>query len=324
MRLILQRAALGLLATAMFGWFGHALFTETGPVGWFNSAQQSLLGHYSMKMSAALTLAVLMAAGGALWAVARNAGWMQADPEADRVLFGRAAAAGPQIPGGPQAAGEPGVKALVVTGAVAIALVWAFGLGWPAYSDWQQRQDVAARYEPMHLAQTAQMPRPQGRHLALRGRLLEEQLLTHSTGSGATRRDDYHLIPVAAADWAAGRPVAFLLKVERLDELRPLLEAQDRAGGAPAAQPLRVRLDGAPPVPAVQAYAARGVPMAADSHLLRLVRTEDGARQDPRLSAFDREFMLLLCTAMTAMIVIALPLGWWARRWRLARGRRMG
>lgn len=191
MRLILQRAALGLLVTAMFAWFGHAIATETGPVGWFNSAQQSLLGHYSMKMSAALMLAVLMAAGGALWAVARNAGWLQADPNADRVLFGRAVTSGTQVPRGPQASDEPGLKALAITGAVAIALVWALGLGWPAYGDWQQRQDVAASYEPMYLAQTAHTPRPQGRHLALRGRLLEEQLLTHSTGNGATRRDDY-------------------------------------------------------------------------------------------------------------------------------------
>lgn len=129
---------------------------------------------------------------------------------------------------------------------------------------------------------------------------------------------------MAAADWAPGRPVAFLLKVERLHELRLLLAAQDRAGGAPAAEPLRVRLDGPPPVPAVQAYAARGVPVAADSQLLRLVRTDEGAQQDPRITAFDREFLLLLCTAMTAMIAVALPLGWWARRWRLARGRNLG
>lgn len=296
---LLQRVVIAGVVLAGIAYFAYALATETGLVGWLNWGQQQLTGSYSLKVSAAVLTLVMTIGGAVLWGIASALGWLQPDPQADRVVFGTTA---PGAPPQPMSAGM-----LFGVGLALAAVAWAIGLGWYAWSGWQQRSDQQASYEPMILRDGEAPQRPAGRHLALQGRLLGDHVLTHAKGSGSTKREDYHLVPIASPGWVAGQPAPYVVKVDRLEALRDYAEASRRGGGAP----LLVRLDGTPPVPAVQQWEKSGVPLAPGAQLLAVVPSADGRPLVRDRPEHDWWIVLILCGGISAILAIVMPVAWW-------------
>lgn len=299
MRLMLQRLAITLVVVGLTGYWIYELSTETGMVGWLNWGQQALTGSYSWKLSAVVSMLVMIMGGGIVVGALSMMGGVP-DPKADQALFGAP---------GPQGETQPvSVKGAIGVGLVLSAIAWAIGLGWYFWNGWQQRSDLNATYEPVVLRDGQAPPSPVGRHLALQGRLLGDHVLTHTKKGGASsKREDYHLVPVAAPGWVAGQPVPYVVKVAHLGELQAYVDAQRR--GAPT--PLLVRLDGALPVPALQQFEKSGVALASGARMLAVVPSSDGKPLVLDTSERDLTLVLILCGLVTAILLLVFPLAWW-------------
>lgn len=307
MRLLLQRLVTTAVVLAAIAYYIYALVTETGLVGWINVAQQSLFGSYSLKFSAAVLVMLMVPAGGALWILADSAGWLKADPQADRALFGDVGQAAEP------AAASPGGSGLLIVGVAMVVISWGVGLAYYGWQVWLQRGDAQATWESVDLSAPGGAPKPAGDRLLLKGRLLGDHILTHSKGTSSNKRDDYHLIPVVPAEWTPGQPVTYLLKVDRLSELDAHAATQRAARDAAGLPVLRVRLAGEPPVPAVQQLAKSNVPMASPRYLLRIAPATDSQAAEAELKD-AWETVLISCGIITAIVVVAFPLLAWRMR----------
>lgn len=299
--------AIGVAAAA---YVVHGLITETGLAGWLNYAQQSLFGSYSLKLTALIMIFGLMGLGIAAWWAMAHFGGATDDGLIERALLGPQAA--------PEPGKAPGAKMMWIVCAGMVVATWVIGYAVYLWQAAEQREDAAARYEPVVLADGAPLPRPAGTHISLQGRVLGDRVLSHRTGS--TGREDYHLVPVVSPGWSPGQPVAYVAKVKTFYELpgqrRP---AYPRRPGQPLPPPdaLLARLDGAIPVPAVQEFRKMGVVLGPESKLLRVVPSNGSQPAVADSSAEDFNVFLILCGGISGLIVLsigAVNIGIWRQR----------
>ena len=225
---------------------------ETGPIGWLNAAQQWAFGSYSRKMS----LLALIVIGVVLW-----------------VPIGLVFGAFVETPARPAPAPAPAAnkRSPVFWGALAwvvmMALVWGAAYGYAWWDLHQRSADSVAEYEPVELAGGMQSPGGGREHLALRGRVLGDHVV--SRGSSNSTEIWQTLVPIVERGWREGDPVHFVIRLDR-DGQSALREA------ARGALPLLVRADGSVPTPALQVFDKMKSPIAADAVAVVLVATERG------------------------------------------------
>ncbi|MEO8922048.1 MAG: hypothetical protein ABI330_04340 [Caldimonas sp.] len=149
----------GLLYTALIV---YGLNSDTGPMGWLNAAQARSDGSYSRKIS----LMVLMFAG----AVPLLPLWLLLWPR-DVPL---------REPGAPPPTMASRLAAAVVGFVIVDAIVWGAAFGWASWEAHGQNIDAAAAYTPLTLAAAVPLHVTEGDHLALRGRLLGDHVVTRT------------------------------------------------------------------------------------------------------------------------------------------------
>ena len=284
----------------------HGLATETGAVGWLIYAQQSIFGSASMKLTFMIVFVTVMLLTIATYALipsrdAPTAG----DSNMSKALYGDPASPTP-------------LKTLAVWTLAFIPLVWMIGYGvywWAIYGD---RSDITATYEQVALTDARSVPSPKGPYVALNGRAMGDTILQHTEGRSSSSIK-YYLVPVVASDWTKGQPVHFLMKVKQLDNLgiRPA-GAPAIMRGSPydkAAQAARFgwlgHLEGAPPVPAVQAFKNLGVALSDGAQLVRWIPSQGGKPAIQDSSDEYRSGLYIICGAITAMLMIVALAWWW-------------
>lgn len=227
----------------------YAMTSDTGAVGWLNAAQARSDGTYSRK----ITLMVLTFAGVIvtfplwLWLYPRNLP--------------------PRDPAAQPLKGLSRFMAALALFVVLDALVWAAVMGWAAWDARGKNIDAAAAYAPLALVAPAPLHVAEGDHLALRGRLLGEHVVTRTEGQYSKKMA---LVPIVEPGWNEGDPVHLLLSIEndRSLAVRETLRSNDGV--------LLVRVEGAVPAPALEIFTRMKAPVADDARTVALVPSEGG------------------------------------------------
>ena len=316
-------------ALALLAWCAYGLVTDTGPAGWVNYAQSAVFGSYSVEVTGLLLFIAVGVLFGLAASFVRDDGGANS-AVAKRLLFGpgakgepaettaaaqttqRAQAAATE----PTAQAAPG-KVLAAVGLGFVAVTWAVGYGAWWWLAAENREDAAASYEKIVLADNSPAPQPSGRHVQLEGRLLGDHILTHRSGQSGSKSDDYHLVPVASPSWRPGQPVDYVVKIRNLGDLAQRRPAFDATGRPAARDALLARMAGDVAVPAAQEFRKNGVALSPAARLVRWVPSK-GERPDVHdTSTEDLHFTIGLCTAISAVIVLTLGLaGWMVARQR--------
>ena len=150
---------------------------------------------------------------------------------------------------------------------VMMALVWGAAYGYTWWDLRERSADARAEYEPLELTTAMQSPGKGHEHLALRGRLLGDHVVSRTSGTGSEPWQT--LVPIVERGWREGDPVHFVIRLDR-DGQSALREA------AQGAFPLLVRADGSVPTAALQVFDKMKSPIAADAVAVVLVATERG------------------------------------------------
>ena len=232
--------------------FVYVMIGETGPIGWLNAAQLWAFGSYSRKMS----LLAMIVIGVFLW-VPIGLVIASFDDGRDRP------AAHPSPPAKEHSTAWWGAVGFVVM----MALVWAAAYGYVWWDLRQRSVDSLATYEPVELTGGMQSPGGGREHLALRGRVLGDHVV--SRGSSNSTEVWQTLVPVVERGWREGDPVHFVIRLDKYGQ-GALREA------ARGSLPLLVRADGSVPTPALQVFDKMKSPIAADAVAVVLVATERG------------------------------------------------
>ena len=122
--------ARGLLIAAYVAVCLYAVGVETGPIGWINYAQQSVLGSYSQKLTMLIAIIVSLVVLAPLWWAIDAFGRRLGVPD---VMPGPARLAEPPQP--------PKAKSLLLSSFVAIPLIWIGGYAIWWYQQHQHQQD---------------------------------------------------------------------------------------------------------------------------------------------------------------------------------------
>ena len=255
-RSVLARQALilGITGVAYLCLAIYATTSDTGVVGWLNAAQARSDGTYSRKITLlVLTFAgVIVAAPFWLWLYPRHVP--------------------PRDPGAAPLKGLPRFGVALLAFVVLDAVVWAGAFGWAAWDARGKNVDAAAVYTPLALAAAAPLHAAAGDHLAVRGRLLGEHVVTRTEGQYSKKMA---LVPIVEPGWNEGDPVHLLLSIES-DQSLVVREALRSNDGV-----LLVRVEGAVPAPALEIFTRMKAPVADDARTLTLVPSEGGRPTAP-------------------------------------------
>ena len=253
-----------LIALAVAAYALHGVITQTGVAGWLIYFQDTLLGGHYRLVSFALTWGLLAIPAMMAWSAFSN--MVSRGPSTgftERLLFR----------GFARREGEPprvtSNRQMLIACAVLVVATWV--VGYATYAWWAhgKREDAAATYEPVTLADGVAVPSLKGKHLALVGDLKTDRAL--EDGYGAL------LVPVVSRGWKPGMPVTFILKVDRPSDLPGRRRPRPFNPAKPVGpEPVLARVGGDVPVPATQHYKKMGVPLSERSYLLRLVPSEEG------------------------------------------------
>jgi len=233
----------------------YAVVTDTGPIGWFNYAQQSLFGSYSQKLTMLAVIVVSVAVLAPLWALIDAAARKMGVSEPNRDVLG---------------VHEPlklTKTGLLMSSLVAIPLIWIGGYAIYWYYQHEHQTDAAASYEPVRLARGQAAPAASGAYLSVSGRLLWERTVALTKGSSKTV--EYTLVPLVAEGWRDNEPVPFVVRVDPGN--RYLAERATRGREA-----VLGHAEGAVGVPAAQEFGKMEVPVGDQTRHLRLVPSENG------------------------------------------------
>jgi hypothetical protein len=258
---------IAVLAAMAFAWY--VLAGETGPVGWIDTAQARLFGGYSRDAS----FLVLAAVVGIVVSTFRFL----------RASF--ASRGGKPI--APPPVATPlidsfswGWRTSLAVWLAGLALILASEFAWFTW-DWSHRlDDAVGDYPELRLGRDLRMPPQQdGKHLALRGRLLWD----HGAARTETIRSSEVVVlfvPMAGADWSPGDPVPFVAQIQPGDS--PVLQGDD----AGTRTPLRVRVAGAVPTVIRHNFERRGAPVAENGRLVQVIALAE-TQANPPLPTFD-------------------------------------
>lgn len=285
----------------------HGVFTNIGPVGWLNAVQQRFFGSYYSLVSFAVVVAAVSVTGAMLWdGLARLRG-KQPDGVLDQVLYG------PQTSTQAQAAPSAHGTTFFLSALAISVLTWSIcgGLYWKKIQN--LKEDASATYEPIVLSEGTPIPAFQGRHLSLRGILVNELQVVHKTGkSVGGDGKDYRLMPLVGVGWKPERPASFILKLDSAHvEPMPIKEA-DWKQRNPREIRMLVRLAGTVPTPAVSEFKKIGVPLSADASLIIPVASQNG-RPVMADTSTDLFFLKISCIGITFISAI-MSLALWLRR----------
>jgi hypothetical protein len=286
----------------------HGLITESGPVGWLMYAQQSVLGFYSMKLTALLTFlligAVTLCASAIVARVLGNREGMAAAGSASRQFFLHGVDR--------QAGGTLTGKTLFCLAIAMVAVTWIIGFAVYTWNTAKQQGDATASYEPIALRSGAAAPAPKGTHVAIEGELLTASVLTHTSGRTSSSRDDYHLLPVVPPGWRTGQPVSYIAKVVQLTDLPGRAPAWPRKPPHPADGLLLGRVSDAIPVAAAQKFKSMGIVLTEPAYLVTMVRSEQGRPAVKDTSKDDFMFFIVACTGISAVICFCFFVMWFS------------
>jgi len=248
--------ARALLAAAYGAVCLYAVVAETGPIGWFNYAQQSLFGSYSQKLTMLAAIVVSLVVLAPLWLGIDALGRRLGVPDAL-----------PRLGAAPDPARPLSKRGFLLSSFVAIPLIWIGGYAAWWYFQHQHHEDATATYEPLRLVRN-QVPAPGTPWLAIDGRLLWQRTVALTKGS--SQSVEYTLVPLVAEGWRDGEPVHFIARVDNSN--RYLAERATRAR-----EVILARTDGPVAVPAAQEFLKMQVPTSDATRMLRLVPSERGA-----------------------------------------------
>ena len=148
--------------------FVYVMIGETGPIGWLNAAQLWAFGSYSRKVS----LLALIVIGVVLWVPIG-------------LVFGASAAAPARLAPAPVPVANK--RSPVFWGALAwvvmMGLVWGAAYGYAWWDLHQRSADSVAEYEPVELAGGMQSAGGGREHLALRGRVLSDHVVSRGSSN---------------------------------------------------------------------------------------------------------------------------------------------
>lgn len=149
-----------------------------------------------------------------------------------------------------------------------MALVWAAAYG-HAWWDLRQRSaDSLAEYPTLELTAAMQSPDQGREHLALRGCVLGDHVVSRTSGS--CKESWQTLVPIVERGWREGDPVHFVIRLDKHGS-ETLRDARRTADA------LLVRADGSVPTAALQVFEKMRSPIAHDAVAVMPVATQ-GAR----------------------------------------------
>jgi hypothetical protein len=286
----------GVTVAAVLGgglYAGYGVFTDTGAVGWLNALQQRLFGSYQPLVSfmVVITAAVLAAV------LATNGVARLRRPHA--------------APASSAVALSPGrrpsqARAMAMIALVMLPLTWAVGAGAYWWIVREAKVDAAAHYQPVELTEGSALPALAGNHLALKGIPVTGAVVVHSSGSGSASSEDYQLLPVVGIGWSPGRPVQFVVKVERTEALPSPRYPPDPSARNPREVVLLTKVAGPIPTVAFAEFRKMQVPLATDARLLRLVPAIEGKPVVPDASG-TRIVTFGLC-GIVSLVLLIMPI----------------
>lgn len=275
--------ARGLLVAVYVAVCAYAVVAETGPIGWINYAQQSVLGSYSQKLTMLIAIVASLVVLAPLW-------WLLG-------AIGRRLGVPDALPGPGHVAGPPqplSAKTLLLSSFVAIPLIWIGGYAIWWYQQHEHQQDAAATYEPLRLERGRAAAAPASAYLSVSGRLLWERTVTLTKGSSG--RVEYTLVPLVADGWRDNDPVPYVVRVDNAN--RYLAERATRNREA-----VLGHAEGGVAVPAAQEFLKMQVPVIDATRQLRLVPSERGTPTIRDSAAEDFRIYLWLAAGFSVFYV---------------------
>ena len=244
---------------ALIGFTSYVAFGETGPIGWINAAQAAMFGSYSRRLSATVLMAAVCIPIVAVWSLVAPRSLQQ---------NARKVSAAIETPLGPPPNGKTLAGRMLLAWLGCVALVWAAIYGHALWQRHTQASDAVAAYVPLELTAGMKDPAAGRDHLALRGRLLGDHLVSRKKGSDGS--EAMTLVPVVERGWKEGDPVHFVLRFGAQGE------AALRSALQQPAESLLVRTDGAVPTLARSVFERTRAPLADDALALVPVAAEGG------------------------------------------------
>ncbi len=247
---LVRQSVMIAIALVFYIWLVYyALTGDTGPIGWLNALQARFGGGYSRKLS----LLALMVVGALPVSVVWIVFWPTDVPPPD--------------PSVPRAKPMPSWLVGVFTVIVVESTIWGAAIGNGVWQAHEQNVDAAATYAPLVLSSGAPTRSTEGDHLAVRGHLLVDHVVTRTEGNSSEKMA---LVPLVEPGWKEGDQVHLLLSVEYAKAVA-VREAMRSNGGV-----LLVKVEGAVPSAALDVFSRLKAPISDDARALAFVPSADG------------------------------------------------